>query len=176
MSNLLGSAAWSADTGHWRYHALGADGMPEEGRYLLLGECPNRRGFLHVRAPLQHMLSIAPTRSGKGVSLIVPNLLIYGGSILVVDPKGENAWLTAAFRRQRHSQKTVILDPWGEVNRRYGSMGGVSETIARFNRMRYGFLSRFTAHFRISIASLTRVSFAMLISRWLRPVLCMNMT
>jgi type IV secretion system protein VirD4 len=131
MSNLLGSAAWSADTGHWRYHALGADGMPEEGRYLLLGECPNRRGFLHVRAPLQHMLSIAPTRSGKGVSLIIPNLLTYVGSALVVDPKGENAWVTADRRRQGH--KTVIVDPWGEVNRRYGAMAGVTEPIARFN-------------------------------------------
>jgi hypothetical protein len=31
------------------------------------------------------------------------------------------------------NQKTYIVDPWGEVNRRYGSMAGESETIARFN-------------------------------------------
>ena len=47
------------------------------------------------------MISIAPTRSGKGVSLIIPNLLTYRGSVLVVDPKGENAWITAAYRRRR---------------------------------------------------------------------------
>jgi type IV secretion system protein VirD4 len=133
MSGVLGTAAWSEDTGHWRYNALGEDGSPLQGRFLLLGEALNVRGNLHVRGPRQHMLLIAPTRSGKGVSLIVPNLLAYRGSVLVVDPKGENAWLTAAFRRQAHGQKTVILDPWGEVNRRYGSMAGVSETIARFN-------------------------------------------
>jgi type IV secretion system protein VirD4 len=63
----------------------------------------------------------------------VPNLLLYGGSVLVVDPKGENAWITAAHRRDVLGQKTVIVDPWGEVNRRYGSMSGESETIARFN-------------------------------------------
>jgi type IV secretion system protein VirD4 len=133
MSGVLGTAAWSEDTGHWRYDQLGEDGSSLQGRFLLLGEALNVRGNLHVRAPRQHMLSVAPTRSGKGVSLIVPNLLAYRGAVLVVDPKGENAWLTAAFRRQAHGQKTVILDPWGEVNRRYGSMAGVSETIARFN-------------------------------------------
>jgi type IV secretion system protein VirD4 len=137
MSGVLGTAEWSTDPGHWRYEPIGADGAPVAGRFLLLGESLNNGGFLHVRAPRQHMLSIAPTRKGKGVSLIVPNLLTYRGSVLVVDPKGENSWISADFRRRVLGQKTVILDPWGEVNRRYGSMegmgAGVSETIARFN-------------------------------------------
>lgn len=37
-----------------------------------------------------HVLTVAPTRSGKGVGLVVPNLLNYAGSMMVVDPKGEN--------------------------------------------------------------------------------------
>src|ERR1022692_960309 len=121
MSGVLGTAAWSDDPGHWRYNRIGEDGAPIEGRFLLLGESLKVRGNLHVRAPRQHLLTIAPTRSGKGVSLIVPNLLNYRGAVLVVDPKGENAWITALFRRKLLGQKTVILDPWGEVNRRYGS-------------------------------------------------------
>ncbi len=134
MSTLLGSAAWSTDPGHWRYDPLGADGPPiSRGGVSCCSENPNVRGNLHVRGPLQHLISIAPTRSGKGVSLIIPNLLTYRGSVLVVDPKGENAWVTAAYRRDALGQKTVIVDPWGEVNRRYGSMAGASETIARFN-------------------------------------------
>jgi len=133
MSGVLGTAAWSDDPGHWRYNRIGEDGAPIEGRFLLLGESLKVRGNLHVRAPRQHLLTIAPTRSGKGVSLIVPNLLNYRGAVLVVDPKGENAWITALFRRKLLGQKTVILDPWGEVNRRYGSMAGVEESIARFN-------------------------------------------
>jgi type IV secretion system protein VirD4 len=132
MSDVLGSAEWSKDQGHWRYQPIGDAGSPLAGRFLLLGESPNVHGNLHVRPPSQHMISIAPTRSGKGVSLIIPNLLVYGGSVLVVDPKGENAWITAAFRR-RNGHKTVIVDPWGEVNRRYGSIAGEPETIARFN-------------------------------------------
>ena len=133
MSGVLGTAAWSDDPGHWRYNRIGEDGAPIEGRFLLLGESLKVRGNLHVRAPRQHLLTIAPTRSGKGVSLIVPNLLNYRGAVLVVDPKGENAWITALFRRKLLGQKTVILDPWGEVNRRYGSMSGAEESIARFN-------------------------------------------
>jgi len=135
MSTLLGSAAWSTDPGHWRYNDLGSGPAisMDGGRFLLLGENPYIHGNLHVRGPIQHILSIAQTRSGKGVSLIIPNLLTYQGAVLAVDPKGENAWITAAHRRDRLGQKIVILDPWGEVNRRYGSMAGISETVSRFN-------------------------------------------
>jgi len=58
-----------------------------------------------------HLLTIAPTRSGKGVSAIIPNLLSYPGSVLVVDPKGENARITA--RHRRSYGQTHILDPFG---------------------------------------------------------------
>jgi type IV secretion system protein VirD4 len=136
MSNLLGSAEWSTDTGHRRYDAIGQDGGPLQGRFLLLGESREVLGNLHVRAPRQHVLTIAQTRSGKGVSLIIPNLLNYLGAVLVVDPKGENAWLTAPFRSQVLRQKTYIVDPWGEVARRYGSMSaaGVGPIgVASFN-------------------------------------------
>ena len=90
-------------------------------------------GHYVTASPSRHMLSVAPTRSGKGVSLIIPNLLRYGGSAIVIDPKGENAWITARYRRQGMQQKTFILDPWGQVNRRYGDMAAEQETIARFN-------------------------------------------
>ena len=98
--------------------------------------------------PKRHFLSVAPTRSGKGVSLIIPNLLFYKGSAIIVDPKGENAWVTAKCRRELLGQKTIILDPWGEVNRRYGEKitaskaykgrditqnTGILETVSCFN-------------------------------------------
>jgi type IV secretion system protein VirD4 len=132
MAGELGTASWSTETGYQRRVSIGNAGTPLQGCFLLLGES-HVRGNLHVRPPTQHMISIAPTRSGKGVSLIIPNLLTYRGSVLVVDPKGENAWVTAAHRRQALGQNISILDPWGEVNRRYGAMAGVSEPIARFN-------------------------------------------
>jgi len=60
----------------------------------------------------RHLLTVAPTRSGKGVSSIIPNLLTYAGSALVVDPKGENALITAACRSAKLRQKIILLDPW----------------------------------------------------------------
>ena len=136
MSDVLGSAEWNTEPGFSRRAEIGRNGTPLGGSFLLLGES-QVRGNLHICPPIQHLISIAPTRSGKGVSLIIPNLLTYRGSVLVVDPKGENAWITAPHRRDVFNQKTYILDPWGEVNRRYGSFAGggagESETAARFN-------------------------------------------
>ena len=82
--------------------------------------------------PETHITTVARTRSGKGATLIIPNLLHYRGSALVIDPKGENAYITAKRRREL-GQKTYILDPWGEVNRRYGSKSGEMEEVATFN-------------------------------------------
>src|SRR5262245_41840574 len=43
----------------------------------------------------RHILTVAGSRGGKGVSLIIPNLLLYDGSVLAIDPKGELARITA---------------------------------------------------------------------------------
>jgi type IV secretion system protein VirD4 len=67
----------------------------------------------------RHVLTVAGSRGGKGVSLLVPNLLLYDGSVLAIDPKGELARITARARREK-GQKVVILDPFGE-NGRYPS-------------------------------------------------------
>lgn len=58
----------------------------------------------------RHLLTVAPTRSGKGTTQIIPNLLTYDGSMLVIDPKGENALITAK-RRQEMGQEVHIVDP-----------------------------------------------------------------
>ena len=70
----------------------------------------------------RHCLTVAGSRAGKGVSVIVPNLCLYPGSALVIDPKGENAALTAARRGMGSSycegmgQEVHILDPFGTVS------------------------------------------------------------
>ena len=61
----------------------------------------------------RHVLTVAGSRGGKGVSLIVPNLLLYDGSVLAIDPKDELARITARARRAK-GQKVVVLDPFGE--------------------------------------------------------------
>ncbi|WP_156840914.1 type IV secretory system conjugative DNA transfer family protein [Novosphingobium aquimarinum] len=59
----------------------------------------------------RHLLTIAPTRAGKGTAAIIPNLLTYEGSVLVIDPKGENAMITAE-RRRAMGHEVHIVDPW----------------------------------------------------------------
>lgn len=61
----------------------------------------------------RHMMTVAGSRAGKGVSTIIPNLLEYPGSVLVVDPKGENARITANRRRTGLKQAVHVLDPFG---------------------------------------------------------------
>ena len=48
----------------------------------------------------EHILAFAPTRSGKGVSLVIPTLLSWQGSCIVNDIKGENWDITAGFREK----------------------------------------------------------------------------
>jgi type IV secretion system protein VirD4 len=58
-----------------------------------------------------NLLTCAGPGAGKGVSVVVPNLLEFPGSAVVVDPKGELATLTAAYRRDVLGQKVIVLDP-----------------------------------------------------------------
>lgn len=68
-------------------------------------------------------LLVAPTRTGKGVSVIIPSLLSWMGSVIVFDPKGENWNLTSAWRRQwTHTLKfsplsrdTIKFNPLDEI-------------------------------------------------------------
>jgi len=73
--------------------------------------------FGRVGSPLflktdKHVLIMASTRSGKGVTLIIPHLLRYQGSAFVLDPKGENAKATGR-QRGKLNGKVHYLDPFG---------------------------------------------------------------
>ncbi|UTP40929.1 type IV secretory system conjugative DNA transfer family protein [Phenylobacterium sp. LH3H17] len=63
-----------------------------------------------------HLLTIAPTRSGKGVGAIIPNLLTANRSVICIDPKGENT--RAAFRARAAFGPVHVLDPFGLTARR----------------------------------------------------------
>ena len=60
----------------------------------------------------RHMITIAGSRAGKGRTCIIPNLLLWEGSALVIDPKGTNAAVTAQRRRDM-GQDVHIVDPFG---------------------------------------------------------------
>ncbi|MGH6891856.1 MAG: type IV secretory system conjugative DNA transfer family protein, partial [Dongiaceae bacterium] len=59
-----------------------------------------------------HLITIAPTGAGKGTGCIIPALLRYPGPVIVIDPKGENATITARRRREM-GQRVVVIDPMG---------------------------------------------------------------
>ena len=80
---------------------------------LLIGRA--RNGQLLRYDGLAHLLTIAPTRSGKGVGTIIPNLLTANRAVVCIDPKGENARVCG---RQRASYGPVhCLDPFGVSGR-----------------------------------------------------------
>lgn len=72
------------------------------------------QGRLLGRDDDRHAVTVAGSRAGKSSTVLIPNLLRYPGSALVLDPKGELARATAALRI-RMGQTVHILDPFGET-------------------------------------------------------------
>lgn len=59
-----------------------------------------------------HILTVAKTRGGKGVSAVIPNLLTYPNGCLVIDPKGENYAITSRTRRTKLGRRVLPMDPF----------------------------------------------------------------
>ncbi|MEO7470447.1 MAG: conjugal transfer protein TraG [Sphingobium limneticum] len=68
----------------------------------------------------EHVLCFAPTRSGKGVGLVIPSLLTWPGSCIVHDIKGENWQLTAGFRA-KHG-RVLLFDPTNAASNCYNPL------------------------------------------------------
>jgi len=108
------TAAWR-DSADLRNPAFGLCRLgydPHQGRGLLLGSLEGQSVGVEDD---RHIMTVAGSRSGKGVSVIIPNLLFYRGSALVMDPKGENADITAARRAKDLGHTVHILDPFQTV-------------------------------------------------------------
>ena len=75
-----------------------------------------------------HSILVAPTRSGKGVGVVVPNLLAWKGSVICFDVKHENYRKTAGFRAA-HGQKVFMWSPMDENLKfhRYNPLDAVSK-------------------------------------------------
>ena len=86
---------------------------------VLLGRW--RGDYLRHDGP-EHVLCFAPTRSGKGVGLVVPTLLTWPGSAIVHDIKGENWTLTAGWRAR--FGRVLLFDPTNAAERRLQSAAG----------------------------------------------------
>ena len=105
-----GSARWAEPHEVTAAGLLGPDGV-------VLGKLD--RDYLRHDGP-EHVLCFAPTRSGKGVGLVVPSLLTWPGSAIVHDIKGENWTLTAGFR-SRHG-RVLLFDPTNATSSAYNPL------------------------------------------------------
>ncbi len=69
-----------------------------------------KQHYLRHNGP-EHVLCYAPTRSGKGVGLVVPTLLSWGHSAVITDLKGELWALTAGWRQKHAKNKVLRFEP-----------------------------------------------------------------
>ncbi len=105
-----GSARWAERREVKTAGLLGPDGV-------VLGKLDGN--YLRHDGP-EHILCFAPTRSGKGVGLVVPSLLTWPGSAIVHDIKGENWQLTAGFRAQHG--RVLLFDPTNPKSAAYNPL------------------------------------------------------
>nr|CAM74313.1 Conjugal transfer protein [Magnetospirillum gryphiswaldense MSR-1] len=105
--NLHGSARWARKADVKEAGLLRKTGV-------VVGGWPKWRGAKTLRhdGP-EHILTFAPTRSGKGVGLVLPTLLSWPSSVLVLDIKGENWRLTSGWRASQ-GQRILKFDPTAE--------------------------------------------------------------
>ena len=105
-----GSARWAEPREVHEAGLLGHDGV-------LIGRW--RDHYLRHDGP-EHVLCFAPTRSGKGVGLVVPTLLTWPGSAIVHDIKGENWTLTAGWRGRFGG--VLLFDPTNAASAAYNPL------------------------------------------------------
>ncbi|WP_439373247.1 conjugal transfer protein TraG [Bradyrhizobium sp. DASA03120] len=105
-----GSARWALASELRSAELTGPDGV-------ILGRFDHN--YLRHNGP-EHVLCFAPTRSGKGVGLVVPTLLTWPGSCVVHDIKGENWTLTSGFR-SAHG-RVLLFDPTNRNSAAYNPL------------------------------------------------------
>lgn len=105
-----GSARWASSRDIRAAGLLGESGV-------VLGKY--RRAYLRHDGP-EHVLCFAPTRSGKGVGLVIPTLLTWSGSAIIHDIKGENWQLTAGFRAT--FGRVLLFDPTNPASAAYNPL------------------------------------------------------
>ena len=108
---IHGTAHWATEDEIRQSGLLPREG--EAGRGVYVGAWEDKRGQVHYlrHDGPEHVAAIAPTRSGKGVGLVVPTLLSWPHSVVVNDMKGE-LWAMTSGWRQRHAGNVVLkFDP-----------------------------------------------------------------
>ncbi|MDR2767334.1 MAG: type IV secretory system conjugative DNA transfer family protein [Treponema sp.] len=131
--NIFGTARWGTERDLKKAGVLGYRGG------MILGQLAGARlecaydpakdsVVMHLKKPARKIIQSgiyntvlsAPTRSGKGVSSVIPTLLAYQGSVIVLDFKGENFNLTSGFRKK--FGRVYRWEPTGEKGHHFNPM------------------------------------------------------
>lgn len=114
---LHGAARWASGAELDRAGLRAAEGV-------VLGHAPGG-GFLVADGP-EHVMLYAPTRTGKGVGVVIPNLLAWRHSVVVLDIKRENFEASAGYRAAC-GQRVLMFDPLAADGRtaRFNPLGHV---------------------------------------------------
>jgi type IV secretion system protein VirD4 len=109
--DVHGTAHWASPSEIRATGLLPPKGKPGAGVYV--GGWTDTRGRLHYlrHDGPEHIAAIAPTRSGKGVGLVVPTLLSWPHSVVVNDQKAELWHLTAGWRQAKARNAVMRFDP-----------------------------------------------------------------
>lgn len=111
LDHLHGSAHWATEE-----EVKATTLLPEkgQGKGVYVGAWKNPKTdtihYLRHDGP-EHIMAFAPTRSGKGVGLILPTLLSWPASALIYDIKGENYALTAGWRQKEAGNYALKFEP-----------------------------------------------------------------
>lgn len=125
-NDLHGSAHWADDEEVSKTKLL-PDVSNRGGVYF--GTYANNKGktaYLRHKGP-EHMMVFAPTRSGKGVGIVIPTLLSWDQSVLVHDIKGENWHLTSGFRKKILGQRVIKFDPTSLDSARFNPLSEIRQ-------------------------------------------------
>lgn len=104
---LHGSARWADINDLKRASILGNKAGVYIGGWI---DSKNNFHYLRHNGP-EHILTYAPTRSGKGLGLVIPTLLSWPHSVLVTDLKGELWALTSGWRQKHANNKVILFEP-----------------------------------------------------------------
>lgn len=112
---LHGSAHWASES-DMKKAGLLHDKTPEGPIVYVGGFKDKNNNFRYlVHGGPEHILCFAPTRSGKGVGLVVPTMLSWSDSVVCNDIKGE-LWALTSGWRQKHLKSKVIRLEFSSLN------------------------------------------------------------
>jgi len=111
LSTMFGDAHFASEV-EIRDSGLRAD----NGIILGLKRDPLYRSKFLIVDNDEHILAFMTTGSGKGLGLVIPNLLNWNDSALIIDMKHENYQLTSGYRK-KYGQEVYLFDPVSNTNR-----------------------------------------------------------